>query len=44
MEITTMTFVTLSLLLVAMVCGICTLLSALYDHDHPNERNDTSSH
>ena len=44
MEITTMTFVTLSLLLVGIVCGICTLLSALYDHDHPNEKDDTSSH
>lgn len=43
MEITAMTFVTLSLLLVGGVCGLCMLLSALYDHDHPNERKDTSS-
>ena len=42
MEITTMTFVTLSVLLVAVVCFIGYILNALYDHDHPNEKKDSS--
>lgn len=41
MEITTMTFVTLSVLLCAAICGLCMLLNALYDHDHPNEKDRT---
>ena len=41
MEITTMTFVTLLALLCAAICGPCLLLNALYDHDHPNEKDKT---
>lgn len=43
MEITNMTFISLIIILEAMIYGLYALLKAFYKHDHPNENNYTSS-
>lgn len=38
MEITFVTFITLSVILAANVCALGMILCACYKHDHPDEK------